>query len=63
MSSNSKNLDNTGVTKPEFYDQLTTEEALAKMVRINEELGLYDDYNKSTRNNSETQEAKLTLEK
>lgn len=57
------NTDNTGVTKPEYYDQLTTEEALAEMVRINEELGLYDDYDKPTRNNSETQEAKLTFVK
>jgi hypothetical protein len=54
MSSNK--LDNTGVNKPEYYDILTTEQALQAMVDENERLGLYDDYNKPTRNNLETQQ-------
>jgi hypothetical protein len=53
-----KNPDNTGVSKNEYYDQMTTEQALTEMVRINEELGLYDDYDKPTRNNDETQQVK-----
>ena len=36
--------DNTGTSKDEFYDVLTTEDALTKLHRANEELGLsYDD--------------------
>jgi hypothetical protein len=51
-----KNPDNTGIDKNEYYDVLTTEQALQAMVAENERLGLYDiDYNKVTRNNSETQ--------
>ena len=37
---------NTGTNKNEYYDVLTTEEALTKMVEENERLGLYDVYNK-----------------
>jgi hypothetical protein len=50
-----KNPDNTGISKNEYYDILTTEQALQAMVDENERLGLYDDYNKLTRNNTETQ--------
>lgn len=39
------------------------EQALIELVRINEELGLYDDYDKPTRNNQETQEIKLSFVK
>jgi hypothetical protein len=54
MSSNKP--DNTGVSKTEYYDILTTEQALQAMVAENERLGLYDsDYHKITRNNLETQ--------
>lgn len=36
--------DNTGTSKDEFYDTLTTEDALVELHRANEELGLsYDD--------------------
>ena len=35
--------DNTGVSKNEYYDILTTEEALQEMVRISEEMGDYID--------------------
>lgn len=59
-----KNPDNTGVNKDEYYDQLTTEQALQAMVDENQRLGLYDDeYDKPTRNNQETQEIKLTFVK
>jgi len=34
--------DNTGINDNEYYDILTTEEALQKMVEENERLGLYD---------------------
>lgn len=34
------------------------EQALQAMVEENERLGLYEDYNKPTRNNQETQDAK-----
>jgi hypothetical protein len=37
---------NTGTNKNEYYDVLTTEEALTKLVEENERLGLYDVYNK-----------------
>jgi hypothetical protein len=37
-----KKEDNTGVQKNEYYDIITTEEALDELVRINQELGLYD---------------------
>jgi hypothetical protein len=37
---------NTGTNKNEYYDVLTTEESLTKMVEENERLGLYDVYNK-----------------
>jgi hypothetical protein len=51
-----KNPDNTGIDKNEYYDVLTTEQALQALHDENERLGLYDiDYNKVTRNNSETQ--------
>jgi hypothetical protein len=63
MCSNSPNNDNTGTSKDEYYDQLTTEQALQAMVEENERLGLYDDYDKPTRNNKETQEIKLTFVK
>lgn len=53
-----KNPDNTGVNKDEYYDQLTTEQALQAMVDENERLGLYDDYDKLTRYNTETQQVK-----
>jgi hypothetical protein len=54
MSSNKP--DNTGINKTEYYDILTTEQALQAMVAENERLGLYDsDYHKITRNNLETQ--------
>jgi len=56
-------IDNTGTDKDELYDQLTTEQALQAMVEENERLGLYDDYDKPTRNNQETQEVKLTFVK
>lgn len=59
----SNNPNNTGTDKDEFYDQLTTEQALQAMVDENERLGLYADYDKVTRNNSETQEVKLTFVK
>ena len=38
-----KRWDNTGTDKNEYYDILTTEEALAEMVRISEEMGDYID--------------------
>lgn len=41
----SENPDNTGTSKNEYYDLLTTEDAL-----------LDSEYDKSTRNNAETQE-------
>lgn len=50
-----KNPDNTGIDKNEYYDILTTEQALDAMVAENERLGLYEDYNKPTRSNLETQ--------
>jgi hypothetical protein len=34
--------DNTGTNKNEYYDVLSTEEALNKLSRINQELDLYD---------------------
>lgn len=39
-------------------DRARREQALDEMVRISEELGLYEDYDKVTRNNLETQEVK-----
>ena len=36
-----KNEDNTGTDKNEYYDVLSTEEALDKLSQINQELGLY----------------------
>lgn len=39
-------------------DRKNREAALDEMVRISQELGLYDDYDKLTRYNSETQEVK-----
>lgn len=33
--------DNTGTSKNEYYDVMTTEEALQEMVRISEEIGDY----------------------
>lgn len=53
-----KNPDNTGISKDEYYDILTTEQALDAMVAENQKLGLYDDYDKITRYNAETQEVK-----
>jgi len=53
-----KNPDNTGVNKNEYYDVLTTEDALQAMVEENERLGLYEDYDKVTRYNTETQQVK-----
>jgi hypothetical protein len=53
-----KNPDNTGISRDEYYDVLTTEQALNAMVAENERLGLYEDYDKVTRNNLETQEVK-----
>lgn len=36
--------DNTGTSKNEYYDTLTTEDALVALHKVNEELGLsYDD--------------------
>ena len=39
-------------------DRARREQALDEMVRISEELGLYEDYNKVTRYNLETQQVK-----
>jgi len=38
-----KKEDNTGTSKNEYYDILTTEDALIEMVRISEEMGAYVD--------------------
>jgi hypothetical protein len=38
-----KKEDNTGTSKNEYYDILTTEDALVEMVRISEEMGAYVD--------------------
>jgi hypothetical protein len=35
--------DNTGTNKNEYYDILTTEEALVEMMRVSEEMGAYID--------------------
>lgn len=51
MSSN-----RTPITISERWDEIIAkEQALEELVRINQELGLYEDYNKITRNNQETQ--------
>lgn len=39
----SKKEDNTGTSKNEYSDILSTEDALTEMVRISEEMGLYID--------------------
>ena len=39
----SKKEDNTGTNKNEYYDILSTEDALVEMVRISEEMGAYVD--------------------
>lgn len=39
----SKKEDNTGTSKNEYYDILSTEDALVEMVRISEEMGAYVD--------------------
>ena len=38
-----KKEDNTGTSKNEYYDILSTEDALVEMVRISEEMGAYID--------------------
>lgn len=38
-----KKEDNTGTNKNEYYDILSTEDALVEMVRISEEMGAYVD--------------------
>ena len=38
-----KKEDNTGTSKNEYYDILSTEDALVEMVRISEEMGAYVD--------------------
>lgn len=43
--------------KTKLQERIERERALEELVKINQELGLYEDYNKPTRNNSETQEA------
>lgn len=44
--------------RDQLAEKAKHERALAEMVRINEELGLYDEFeDKSTRNNQETEQA------
>jgi hypothetical protein len=43
--------------KSKLQQRLERERALDELAKINQELGLYEDYDKPTRNNTETQEA------
>jgi hypothetical protein len=45
-------------SKSKLQQRLERERALDELVRISEELGLYEDYDKVTRYNTETQEVK-----
>lgn len=53
-----KNPDNTGIDPDNYIPKCSTdvERALQALADENQRLGLYDDYDKPTRSNSETQE-------